>query len=103
MGIAFQSGMRHIRTVFFLVVICGRGSGCAPLNGGVYAAASDGPAYVRHVEPKDEPRFSFIGLVTDNLVDSWRESRAIKEYRRMGYSEEQARRRAFEDDFFNRR
>lgn len=73
-------------------------SGCAfPLNGGAYAA--DDRPYVGRTEPKDEPFFDPI----DMAVDHWSEKRAVKGYQKQGYSEDRARQRVFEDEFFNRK
>ena len=90
--------MRYIASGILLFAVCLLCSGCAfPHNGGGYGA-SDHP-YIGRVEPKDEPFFDPIGCV----VDHWSDKQAVKQYKQQGYSDERARQRVFEDDFFNRK
>ena len=39
----------------------------------------------------------------DDAIDDWYDNRKVKQYKREGYSDEGARQRVFEDNFFNGR
>jgi hypothetical protein len=56
---------------------------------------------VGHAEPEGRSRVEFDPV--GDLIDDWYDKRAVKQSKRAGYSDEQARQRVFEDNLFNQK
>ena len=71
--------------MFGLCLFC---AGCAGSGGG-------------RTQPQRSSWFEFDPV--EDSIDNWYDNRQVKQYKREGYSEEGARQRVFEDNFFNQK